>query len=72
VPNHVFRSRRFGDSRFAALSATAPRELLRGASNRCEMGAFNGRLLAVRQADLDTKVLEYLPFGLLAQSIRET
>jgi hypothetical protein len=72
VPNHVFRSRRFGDSRFAALSATAPRELLRGASNRCEMGAFNGRLLAVRQADLETKVLEYLPFGLLPQSIRET
>jgi hypothetical protein len=72
VPNHVFQSRRFGDSRFAALSATAPPEVLRGGSNRCEMGAFNGRLLAVRRADLETKVLEYLPFGLLAQYVRET
>ncbi len=72
VSNHVFQSRRFGDSRFAALSPTAPREVLRGGSNRCEMGAFNGRLLAIRREDLESKVLEYLPFGLLPQYVRET
>lgn len=72
VPNHVFVSRRFGDSGYAQLSATAPESLLRGGENRAEIGVFNRRLLAIRQDDLEAKVAEYLPFGLIAQFIKET
>jgi hypothetical protein len=72
VPNHVFVSRRFGDPGYAQLGPTAPESLRRGGENRSEIGVFNRRLLAIRQADLEAKVGEYLPFGLIAQFIRET
>src|SRR5690606_22813575 len=72
IPNHAFTSRRFGDPGYAQLGPTAPIEILRGGENRSEIGAFNRRLLPIRQADLANKVAEYLPFGLIAQFIRET
>ena len=72
IPNHVFVSRRFGDPGYAQLGPTAPVEIRRGAENRSEIGVFNRRLLPIRQADLEGKVAEYLPFGLIAQFIRET
>lgn len=72
LPNHAFTSRRFGDSGFAQLSPTAPPEIFRGGENRAEIGAFNRRLLAIRLADLETKITEFLPFGLIPQPILET
>jgi hypothetical protein len=72
IPNHVFVSRRFCDPGYAQLGPTAPVEIRRGGENRSEIGVFNRRLLAIRQADLEAKVTEYLPFGLIAQFIRET
>jgi hypothetical protein len=72
VPNHVFVSRRFGEPGYAQLGPTAPVEIRRGGENRSEIGVFNRRLLAIGQADLEAKVAEYLPFGLIAQFIRET
>ncbi len=72
IPNHAFTSRRFGDSGFAQLSPTAPIEILRGGENRAEIGVFNRRLLAIRLADLETKITEFLPFGLVPQPIFET
>lgn len=72
IPNHFFISRRFGDGAFAQLSPTAPREILTGGENRAEIGAFNRRLLAIRTADLEAKILEFLPFGLIAQLVPET
>ena len=72
IPDHVFVSRRFGDPGYAQLSATAPAELRRGGENRSEIGVFNRRLLPIRQADLEAKVTEFLPFGLIAQFIPET
>ncbi len=72
VPNHVFVSRRFGDPGYAQLGPTAPVEIRHGGENRSEIGVFNRRLLPIRQADLETKVAEFLPFGLIAQFIPET
>ena len=72
IPNHVFVSRRFSDRGYAQLGATAPVEIRRGGENRSEIGVFNRRLLPIRQADLEAKIAEYLPFGLIAQFIRET
>ena len=71
IPNHVFVSRRFGDPGYAQLGATAPESIRRGGENRSEIGVFNRRLLPIRQADLEAKVTEYLPFGLIAQFVRE-
>ena len=72
IPNHAFVSRRFGDPGYAQLGPTAPVQIRRGGENRSEIGVFNRRLLAIRQADLEAKAAEYLPFGLIAQFIRET
>jgi hypothetical protein len=72
LPNHFFTSRRFGDAGFAQLSATAPDTIARGAENRGEMGAFNLLLNPVKRDDLETKVLEFMPFGLIPQFIFET
>ena len=72
IANQVFTSRRFGDSGFAQLASIAPIGLLRGGENRSEIGVFNRRLLAIRIADLETKIAEFLPFGLVPQPILET
>lgn len=72
LPNHFFTSRRFGDAGFAQLSATAPDTIARGAENRGEMGAFNLLLNPVKRDDLEAKVLEFMPFGLIPQFIFET
>ncbi|MDO6416125.1 hypothetical protein Q4F19_17195 [Sphingomonas sp. BIUV-7] len=72
IPNHFFTSRRFGDSGFAQLGPTAPMDILQGGENRSEIGVFNRRLIAIRLADLDNKITEFLPFGLIAQPITET
>jgi hypothetical protein len=72
IANQFFTSRRFGDSGFAQLASIAPIGLLRGGENRSEIGVFNRRLLAIRIADLETKITEFLPFGLVPQPILET
>jgi hypothetical protein len=72
IANQFFTSRRFGDSGFAQLAPIAPAGLLRGGENRSEIGVFNRRLLAIRLADLETKIAEFLPFGLVPQPILET
>jgi hypothetical protein len=72
VPNHFFVSRRFGDAGYAQLSDTAPSEVVRGAENRAEIGAFSGLLNSIKLDDLNAKVNEFMPFGLIAQFINET
>jgi hypothetical protein len=72
IPNHFFVSRRFGDPGYAQLSETAPAELVRGAENRSEIGAFNSLLNPIKLDDLKAKVNEFMPFGLIAQYINET
>jgi hypothetical protein len=72
VPNHFFSSRRFGDAGYAQLSESVPTEILRGAENRSEIGVFNDLLDPIKRDDLQTKVQEYMPFGLIPQFILET
>ena len=72
IPNHFFVSRRFGNPGYAQLSDTAPPELIRGAENRSEIGAFSNLLNPIKLEDLKAKVNEFMPFGLIAQFINET
>ena len=72
IPNRFFVSRRFGDPGFAQLSEAVPPEILRGAENGSEMGAFSGLLGPIKLDDLKAKVNEFMPFGLIAQYINET
>lgn len=71
LPGHWIVSRRFGDAWFAALSATAPEALARGASNGAEMGAFNRRALAILLDDLASQVTRFMPVGQTPQYILE-
>jgi hypothetical protein len=72
VPNHFFVSRRFGDPGYGQLSETAPEQIVRGAENRSEIGAFSSMLNPIKLDDLRAKVNEFMPFGLIAQFINET
>jgi hypothetical protein len=72
IANHFFASRRFGDPGFASLSKTAPENIATGAENGSEMGAFSSLLNPIKRRDLDQKVIEFMPFGLIPQFIIET
>jgi hypothetical protein len=67
----LFASLRFGDWRYALLSPVAPPEIVRGAENTSEMGAFSGAIAAIKQDSLRQKVDEYMPFGRIANYIIE-
>jgi hypothetical protein len=66
-----FTSLRFGDAGYAALSTLAPEELLTGAENGSEMGAFSGSNRAGRMASILAKVEEFKPAAILTQFIIE-
>jgi hypothetical protein len=70
--NHWLVSRRFGQPGYAQLSDTAPRELVRGAENGAEIGAFNSLLNALKQEGLNAKIEEYMPFGLIPAFVNKT
>jgi hypothetical protein len=72
IPNHFFVSRRFGDPGYAQLSETASADILRGAENGSEIGAFSSLLSPIKLDDLKAKVNEFMPFGLIAQFVNET
>lgn len=69
---HFFTSRHFGHPGYAQLSETAPAELLRGAENGSEIGAFSSLLNPIKLDSLQAKVEEYTPFGLIPVFIYET
>jgi hypothetical protein len=69
---HWFTTRRFGQPGYARLSASAPPELLRGAENGSEIGAFNNLVNPIKFDGLKTKIDEYMPFGLIPIFINET
>ena len=68
----IFRSRRFGDPGYAQLSEAAPPDLLSGAENGSEIGAFWSLRNPVRADSLRAKVDEFLPFGLIPFFVSET
>lgn len=72
IPNLFFVSQRFGDPGYGQLSNLAPNEIRRGAENRSEIGVFSRLLNPIKQDDLDAKVREFMPFGLIPQFINQT
>jgi hypothetical protein len=67
----LFASLRYGDYRYAQLSPVAPAEIVRGAENDSEIGAFCGALGPIKQDSLVAKLDEYMPFGRLPNFIIE-
>jgi hypothetical protein len=72
IQSRVFVSRRFGSPGFAQLRSTAPADLLRGAENGSEKGAFSALRMPIRLDSLAIKVDEFKPVGLLPQFVLET
>ncbi|MEO8148079.1 MAG: hypothetical protein ABI723_10600 [Bacteroidia bacterium] len=70
--NYWFTSHRFGDPGFAQLSDAAPKNILRGAENGSEIGAFSHLLNPIKLEGLRSKIDEYMPFGLIPIFINKT
>lgn len=60
----AFVSTRFSDPAYAQLRLDTALEIRTGAANGSEMGAFSSRMNPQREANLRTRLDEYLPFGL--------
>jgi hypothetical protein len=61
-----FTSRRYGEPGYAQLRRSTAEEIRTGAENGSEMGAFSHLKQPQREANLRTRLEEYLPFGLEA------
>jgi hypothetical protein len=68
----LFVSRRFGRPAYGQLAAGGPPAVRTASEAGAEVGAFAGRLDAIRLANLETKLREFLPIGLSALVIAET
>jgi len=66
IAPHMFVSQRCGDAGFAQLSETAAAEIMTGAENGSEIGAYSSVLGPIRLADLATKLDEYAPLNTIA------
>jgi hypothetical protein len=67
-----FTSRQYGDPGYAQLSSLTGDEILLGADDGNEMGAFNSLKNAQRRANLSAAIQEYLRFGLQVGFFFET
>ncbi|MGB3300221.1 MAG: hypothetical protein WBA76_18315, partial [Phormidesmis sp.] len=61
-----FTASRYGPPGFGQLMRSAPKEILTGAEDGSEMGAFNYLRQPQREANLLTSLDEYLRFGMMA------
>jgi hypothetical protein len=61
-----FTSQRYGDPGYMQLSRRTPPEILSGADDESEMGAFHSLMQAQRETNLLVRLEEYLRFGLEA------
>jgi hypothetical protein len=61
----AFVSKRFGDAGYARLQDDGRKQILEGADDRSEMGAFHDLFLAQRKANLVTRLAEYTPAGVV-------
>jgi hypothetical protein len=69
---HYFTATDFGRPGYAQLSESAPAELLTGAENSSEIGAFSSLLNPILLESMRAKVDEYMPFGLIPAFVFET
>lgn len=63
LPATTFRSTRFGDPDFAALSHIADKSFFEGGEHRTEMGVGHARFWNQRRTDLARFVAKFLPVG---------
>ncbi|MEM7357531.1 MAG: hypothetical protein AAF431_00325 [Pseudomonadota bacterium] len=68
----LFLSAKFGQPDYVRLSDIAPAEIHSGGENGAEIGVFNALNQAIKQDNLETKLGEYMPFGLVPLLIFET
>ena len=68
----LFNSRRFGRPAYLQLGAACPTEILAASESAAEVGAFAGRLNAIRLGNLRLKLQEFMPVGLTPVIIAET
>jgi len=68
----LFTSQTFGHYGYAQLSQIAPEDIIIGAENGSEMGAFSSVLAPIKHQNLETKINEYMPFGRIPLFIYET
>jgi hypothetical protein len=71
IVSAFFTSLRFGDPGYATLSVVAPSEIVTGAENGSEMGAFSSLLRPIRLNSIVNKVDEFKPAGVIAQYVLE-
>lgn len=64
IPIPDFVSKTYGHQSYAALSDRSPEEILKGAEDGSEMGAFCHLKRSQRAANLQIRLQEYLPAGL--------
>jgi hypothetical protein len=69
IDSAFFTSLRFGDPGYASLSVVAPLDIVQGAENGSEMGAFSSLLRPIRLNSIINKVDEFKPAGVIAQYI---
>jgi hypothetical protein len=68
----VFTSLSFGRPGYAQLAAGSAPELLTASEQGSEIGAFAAALNTIRLVNLQTKLQEFLPVGMIAMIIAET
>ena len=68
----IFTSTRFGAPGYFQLSDRSAPEILRGADDESELGAFHDLFLPQREAHLRARLDEYLRFGLEAGVLHAT
>ena len=67
-----FLSKTFAQPTYAQLAEIAPFQILTGAENGAEMGAFHHLINPIKMRDLQAKIQEFMPFGLEPLFINRT
>jgi hypothetical protein len=62
----LFTSRRFGTPAYAQLAHECARDILRGADDESELGAFHDLFQPQRAANLRVRLDEFIPAGMEA------
>lgn len=70
--NPVFKDTRYGQSAYMQLALSCAKEILQGADDESEMGAFHDLFQPQRETNLKLRLKEYLRFGLEAGVFYET
>jgi hypothetical protein len=65
----AFVSERYGDTGYARLQGSVPKQIAEGADDRSEMGVFHDLFLPQRKANLTTRLAEYTPAGVVTSII---